>query len=105
SKTCCFLLGDSTLRLRTSIIHKTATNAIINHVITVDSEISRPPKMGIVKTVLQLSSSSKVSPRFSVQSLPFWKNLIRSEEHTSELQSRFDLVCRLLLEKKKKYKK
>src|SRR5207249_8223412 len=28
--------------------------------------------------------------------------LERSEEHTSELQSRFDLVCRLLLEKKKK---
>src|SRR5206468_9543656 len=29
----------------------------------------------------------------------------RSEEHTSELQSRSDLVCRLLLEKKKKKKK
>src|SRR5438874_5209748 len=29
----------------------------------------------------------------------------RSEEHTSELQSRRDLVCRLLLEKKKKEKK
>src|SRR6266513_5933876 len=28
----------------------------------------------------------------------------RSEEHTSELQSRFDLVCRLLLEKKNIYK-
>src|SRR5699024_12442148 len=28
------------------------------------------------------------------------KQLHRSEEHTSELQSRFDLVCRLLLEKK-----
>src|SRR5206468_12628099 len=27
--------------------------------------------------------------------------LVRSEEHTSELQSRSDLVCRLLLEKKK----
>src|SRR5699024_12388017 len=27
--------------------------------------------------------------------------VLRSEEHTSELQSRFDLVCRLLLEKKK----
>src|SRR5438067_8820137 len=26
---------------------------------------------------------------------------VRSEEHTSELQSRFDLVCRLLLDKKK----
>src|SRR5699024_12424478 len=30
--------------------------------------------------------------------------IIRSEEHTSELQSRFDLVCRLLLEKKKSIK-
>src|SRR5207249_10309664 len=29
---------------------------------------------------------------------------LRSEEHTSELQSRFDLVCRLLLEKKKNKK-
>src|SRR5207249_5662122 len=29
---------------------------------------------------------------------------LRSEEHTSELQSRFDLVCRLLLEKKKLYR-
>src|SRR5947207_3961747 len=30
---------------------------------------------------------------------------LRSEEHTSELQSHSDLVCRLLLEKKKKTKK
>src|SRR5206468_10262544 len=30
------------------------------------------------------------------------RQLMRSEEHTSELQSRSDLVCRLLLEKKKK---
>src|SRR5438105_9805958 len=30
--------------------------------------------------------------------------VFRSEEHTSELQSRVDLVCRLLLEKKKKKK-
>src|SRR2546421_7355835 len=38
---------------------------------------------------------------------PIWqcsgcKYQFRSEEHTSELQSRSDLVCRLLLEKKKK---
>src|SRR5947209_17541645 len=32
------------------------------------------------------------------------KSLLRSEEHTSELQSRQYLVCRLLLEKKKKKK-
>src|SRR6266704_190360 len=37
-------------------------------------------------------SLSEVSQRFAPN---------RSEEHTSELQSRFDLVCRLLLEKKK----
>src|SRR5260221_7850915 len=30
------------------------------------------------------------------------RHVIRSEEHTSELQSHSDLVCRLLLEKKKK---
>src|SRR3989449_7800485 len=29
--------------------------------------------------------------------------LVRSEEHTSELQSRLHIVCRLLLEKKKKH--
>src|SRR5437868_8795159 len=37
--------------------------------------------------------------------MPFWSASAvqsRSEEHTSELQSRFDLVCRLLLEKKNK---
>src|SRR5690606_40288778 len=32
----------------------------------------------------------------------FFHTLVRSEEHTSELQSRENLVCRLLLEKKKK---
>src|SRR5699024_12519727 len=33
--------------------------------------------------------------------VPTGPGFLRSEEHTSELQSRFDLVCRLLLEKKK----
>src|SRR5688572_31247362 len=33
------------------------------------------------------------------------RELLRSEEHTSELQSQSNLVCRLLLEKKKKKKK
>src|SRR5699024_12412594 len=38
-------------------------------------------------------------PTYFAQFLPI--KIRRSEEHTSELQSRFDLVCRLLLEKKK----
>src|SRR3712207_7099403 len=36
--------------------------------------------------------------------LGYWTARVRSEEHTSELQSRQYLVCRLLLEKKKKQK-
>src|SRR5256885_3584487 len=32
-----------------------------------------------------------------------WRRMTRSEEHTSELQSPCNLVCRLLLEKKNKY--
>src|SRR5690242_20870783 len=33
-------------------------------------------------------------------SRPYFRQALRSEEHTSELQSHFNLVCRLLLEKK-----
>src|SRR5690606_42028405 len=39
---------------------------------------------------------------FIVKFVLFQPHVIRSEEHTSELQSRENLVCRLLLEKKKK---
>src|SRR5256885_5372278 len=39
----------------------------------------------------------------SVEHVVLMPNLDRSEEHTSELQSPCNLVCRLLLEKKKKY--
>src|SRR5207249_9105214 len=39
--------------------------------------------------------------RLGVTAAGFRDDPSRSEEHTSELQSRFDLVCRLLLEKKK----
>src|SRR5699024_12404189 len=46
------------------------------------------------------SVSSKTSVTPSARS-PSDSSSWRSEEHTSELQSRFDLVCRLLLEKKK----
>src|SRR5687768_18175438 len=45
------------------------------------------------------ASAPNRSPNFR---LPIWS---RSEEHTSELQSRLHLVCRLLLEKKKKKKR
>src|SRR5699024_11750731 len=52
---------------------------------TMPSAFAAPVEVGIIDWV---------HPRALRKSL-------RSEEHTSELQSRFDLVCRLLLEKKK----
>src|SRR2546430_7589092 len=43
------------------------------------------------------------SPGYSDSQIPLLKTLVRrSEEHTSELQSQSNLVCRLLLEKKKR---
>src|SRR5207249_12300302 len=47
------------------------------------------------------SSRSKSTKSFSRCTYGNLTRSVRSEEHTSELQSRFDLVCRLLLEKKK----
>src|SRR5437868_11120891 len=48
-----------------------------------------------------ISSASSSDPAASEDGLQAIRPRKRSEEHTSELQSRFDLVCRLLLEKKK----
>src|SRR5699024_11996704 len=51
----------------------------------------------------EISSYNQSLTDNSVLDMRKWAILMhyRSEEHTSELQSRFDLVCRLLLEKKK----
>src|SRR5260221_2908077 len=47
---------------------------------------------------IQAISVPHLAPQF------LYSDGLRSEEHTSELQSHSDLVCRLLLEKKKKHK-
>src|SRR5699024_12003341 len=69
----------------------------------------------IVLLLRILSSAIHHTPNVSFANVTITRNMTnavalsddraRSEEHTSELQSRFDLVCRLLLEKKKKTKK
>src|SRR2546422_6703816 len=51
--------------------------------------------LGLSVGVIQHEASFLYDPRFVTPD-------VRSEEHTSELQSRLHLVCRLLLEKKKK---
>src|SRR5438094_5185285 len=55
-----------------------------------------PPASGFL-ALLRRREPVDVVHRADVLRLP-----VRSEEHTSELQSPYDLVCRLLLEKKKK---
>src|SRR5690242_8453692 len=49
-----------------------------------------------------LGSLLKLVPALIILSREFLVSGLRSEEHTSELQSHVNLVCRLLLEKKKK---
>src|SRR5438132_10120397 len=52
-------------------------------------------------SIMQVSSDS-CGPTVRGSSESLETCMMRSEEHTSELQSHSDLVCRLLLEKKKK---
>src|SRR5690606_41380462 len=56
-----------------------------------------------IRTVVNINSGGKTKLSGMIAGLLLLSILlIRSEEHTSELQSRENLVCRLLLEKKKK---
>src|SRR5207247_10609889 len=63
------------------------------------------PYTTLFRSSLQQTRSGGIRRSGPAISISIWWRWTRSEEHTSELQSRVDLVCRLLLEKKKKYKK
>src|SRR5437667_4833192 len=72
--------------------------------------LRRPPRSTLFPyTTLFRSGMIWISRRCALASFTWaicccwkrWMGQMRSEEHTSELQSHHDLVCRLLLEKKK----
>src|SRR5205823_13717464 len=72
--------------------------------------IRRPPRSTLFPYTTLFRSSMRASPAQTMNcrtkhgyNMPM--GILRSEEHTSELQSLAYLVCRLLLEKKKKKKK
>src|SRR5690349_22757132 len=79
--------------------------------------IRQPPRSTLFPYTTLFRSARRLSRRECRRGKTLWgsdsvdtslgklKPRRRSEEHTSELQSRRDLVCRLLLEKKKKKKK
>src|SRR6266536_1583209 len=64
--------------------------------------IRRPPRSTLFPytTLFRSPAASTVKPASSSGARRYTRTRWRSEEHTSELQSRVDLVCRLLLEKK-----
>src|SRR5260370_24267096 len=76
--------------------------------------IRRPPRSTLFPYTTLFRSSPKRRPTATSTTTSAWRRTGgrtptspapgRSEEHTSELQSHLNLVCRLLLEKKKKSK-
>src|SRR6266705_3170726 len=62
----------------------------------------RRPPISTLFPYTTLFRSCSPLPRWPMASAFPERAAARSEEHTSELQSPYDLVCRLLLEKKKK---
>src|SRR2546427_3891926 len=72
--------------------------------------IRRPPRSTLFPYTTLFRSAARLVPERERRSeerralRPGAPAVLRSEEHTSELQSQSNLVCRLLLEKKKKTK-
>src|SRR4029077_21298877 len=64
--------------------------------------IRRPPRSTLFPYTTLFRSPGWIRGGYGRAALPPLDGLPRSEEHTSELQSHLNLVCRLLLEKKKK---
>src|SRR5699024_10190037 len=81
----------------TSALEWPVSQSFLHWFSTPDREQSRPLSTALAETGPShwRASRSRAGPQGKES-----PSMTRSEEHTSELQSRFDLVCRLLLEKK-----
>src|SRR6267142_4300881 len=66
--------------------------------------IRRPPRSTLFPYTTLFRSSAFSQHAFDGRFNALHRHALRSEEHTSELQSHVNLVCRLLLEKKKSIK-
>src|SRR5699024_11447939 len=86
----CFTPSKAAVNPRTNASRSTVVNAFIVMDICKKAVPNNGPDAPPTLDMSVTATSFKTAPTVS-----------RSEEHTSELQSRFDLVCRLLLEKKK----
>src|SRR5699024_11909853 len=102
------LLFSSYLHVSPSALHSFPTRRSSDLLIWSSTvATSSPPAPGThtSKKWWWVESCWSMSPRNAAGFTDFSRmERSRSEEHTSELQSRFDLVCRLLLEKKKTHR-
>src|SRR2546427_3458284 len=78
--------------------------ALLLLVVFLMAVIDVPLQAYLFKSRLKMSHEEVKQEHKESDGNPQIKSKIRSEEHTSELQSQSNLVCRLLLEKKKKKK-
>src|SRR2546422_4826332 len=92
--TACFLDFDHTLFNTDEFFHVDVRNAFLR--LEIDAAYWEQSYAAVWPTGYTLEKHAEEVYLRSGSKLP------RSEEHTSELQSRLHLVCRLLLEKKKK---
>src|SRR5690606_39883610 len=102
---CCLCFSQYSAAYRDLLSFPTRRSSDLRSVATADGGGSSPhsasTRASIVTTVLRLASSSASAARWFRLPSGRASPSSRSEEHTSELQSRENLVCRLLLEKKK----
>src|SRR5687768_17957940 len=95
-----FFAGDATTKIYTLSLHD-ALPISWNAALTTSTTANTAPNISAWRRLTGLSSSGAAAFELRMPSQPR-SGSARSEEHTSELQSRLHLVCRLLLEKKKR---
>src|SRR5687768_17681866 len=79
-----------------------AAEARVGDVAVLRDDVDSAARRAQRRAALDLGRDRRVGQRGHVRGADGDAAEVRSEEHTSELQSRLHLVCRLLLEKKKK---
>src|SRR5437667_7426946 len=100
----CSLKGNCTLSFCVSLNRSNGTGSpAVTETPSLSRRYREPASAAVISLAfLRIRSSSCPTSRVSDRAIPTrFSSSRRSEEHTSELQSHHDLVCRLLLEKKK----
>src|SRR5699024_12440326 len=103
----CFLIPPrpprSTLFPYTTLFRSGIPQGILNHSQQQTQQSQQQQQLALLRQQIAQQNQQQAQQQQQQHHMTISSSVLggRSEEHTSELQSRFDLVCRLLLEKKK----